>query len=130
MIENVGQVEQFIPPSLKDFIIVSGPNQESGMQNNNGVTKQYIGVSYQLRPKQKGNFTIGPASIKADGKILKTNAVTIEVTNSSATNNQNAGSSSLNPFSFFDEPVQQQADNRDFILKKGENVFNDELPAF
>ena len=122
MIENAGQVERFIPPSLKDFIVVSGPNQESGIQNNNGVTKQYIGVSYQLRPKQKGNFTIGPASVKADGKTLKTNAVTIEVTNSSATNNRNAGSSSLNPFSFFDEPLQQQADNRDFILKKGENI--------
>ncbi len=122
MIENAGQVEQLALPSLKDFIIVSGPNQESGIQNNNGVTKQYIGVSYQLRPKQKGNFTIGPASVKADGKILRTNAVTIEVTNSSATNKRNGGSSSLNPFSFFDEPVQQQADNRDFILKKGENI--------
>lgn len=122
MIENTGQVEQLVLPSLKDFIVVSGPNQESGIQNNNGVTKQYIGVSYQLRPKQKGNFTIGPASVKADGKILKTNAVTIEVTNSSSTNNQNGGSSALNPFSFFDEPVQQQADNRDFIIKKGENI--------
>ncbi len=122
MIENASQVEQFIPPSLKDFIIVSGPNQESGIQHNNGVTKQYIGVSYLLRPKRKGNFTIATATVKADGKILKTNTVTVEVTNSAAANNQNANSSPFNAFSFFDEPVQQQADNRDFILKKGENI--------
>ena len=121
IIENAGQAERLIPPSFKDFIIVSGPNQESGIQNNNGVIKQYIGVTYLLRPKAKGNFKIGAASIIADGKILKTSPVTLEVTNSASTNNQNANSSPFNAFSFFDEPVQQ-TDNRDFILKKGENI--------
>lgn len=122
MIENARQVEQIIPPSLKDFIVVSGPNQESGMENNNGVTKQYIGYTYQLQPRAKGTFSIEPATAKADGKILKTNRVTLTVTNAAATTNQNNNSSPFSGLSsLFDEPVQQ-TDNRDFILKKGENI--------
>lgn len=122
MIENARQVEQIIPPSLKDFVIISGPNQESGMENNNGVTKQYIGITYQLQPRTKGNFTIGPAIANADGKTLKSNRVTIQVTNASAVNNRNNNNSPFGGLSsFFDEPVQQ-TDNRDFILKKGESI--------
>ena len=68
MIENAGQVEQIIPPSLKDFIVLSGPNQESGMESNNGVTRQYIGITYILKPKSTGKFRIEPAIAKADGK--------------------------------------------------------------
>ena len=121
MIENARQVEQIIPPSLKDFIIISGPNQESGMETTNGVTKQYIGITYQLQPKAKGNFTIAAATATADGKTLKSNRVTIQVTNTSTANNQNNNSSPFAGLSFFDEPVQQ-TNNRDFILKKGENI--------
>lgn len=122
MIENARQVEQIIPPSLKDFIVVSGPNQESGMENNNGITKQYIGYTYQLQPRTKGTFNIEPATAKADGKIFKTNRVTLTVTNAAATTNQNNNSSPFSGLSsLFDEPVHQ-TDNRDFILKKGENI--------
>ena len=70
MIDNARQVDQIIPPSFKDFIIVSGPNQESGMESNNGVTRQYIGITYQLKPKSTGKFTIAGAIAKADGKTL------------------------------------------------------------
>lgn len=122
MIENARQVDQVIPPSLKDFIVVSGPNQESGMENNNGVTKQYIGYTYQLQPRSKGTFSIAPATAKADGKILKTNRVTLTVTNAVATTNQqNNGSPFSGLSSLFEEPVRQ-TDNRDFILKTGENI--------
>lgn len=122
MIENARQVEQIIPPSLKDFIVVSGPNQESGVENNNGVTKQYIGYTYQLQPRAKGNFSIEPATAKADGKILKTNRVTLTVTNAATTTSQNNSSSPFSGLSsLFDEPVQQ-TENKDFILKKGENI--------
>ena len=121
MIENARQVEQIIPPSLKDFIIISGPNQESGMETTNGVTKQYIGITYQLQPKAKGNFAIAAATATADGKTLKSNQVTIQVTNASTTTNQNNNSSPFAGLSFFDEQVQQ-TNNRDFILKKGENI--------
>jgi hypothetical protein len=122
IIENAGRAEQMIPPSLKNFIVVSGPNQESGMQNINGVIKQYIGVTYLLRPKAKGNFKIGAASIIADGKLLKTTPLTLEVTNATTNNNQNNSGSPFSGFSLFDEPVQPQTDTRDFVLRKGENI--------
>ena len=122
MVENARDVEDIIPPVLKDFIIVSGPNQESGMQNNNGVTKQYIGYTYVLQPKRKGNLNIGPATAKADGKILKSNKVTVEVTNTTSTNNAPNNNSPFSGLRLFDEPPVAQTDNRDFILKKGENI--------
>lgn len=121
MIENAHQVTQINPPSLKDFIILSGPNQESGMESNNGVTKQYIGITYQLQPKAKGHFTIGGATAIADGKTLKSNRVTIQVTNTSASNNKNNNSTPFGGLLFFDEPVQQ-TNNRDLLIKKGENI--------
>ena len=122
MVENAHEVEEIIPPVLKDFIIISGPNQESGMQNNNGVTKQYIGYTYVLQPKRKGNLSIGAATAKADGKILKSNKVTVEVTNASSVNNSSNNNSPFSGLRLFDEPPVAQTDNRDFVLKKGENI--------
>ncbi len=121
MVENAQEVEEITPPVLKDFIIISGPNQESGIQNNNGVTRQYVGYSYILKPKRKGNFSIGNAIAKADGKILKSNRVSVEVTNETGTNNQN-NNSPFNGLGLFDETPVAQTDNRDYILKKGENI--------
>ncbi|MEP7141674.1 MAG: BatD family protein [Ferruginibacter sp.] len=121
MIENARQVGQINPPSLKDFIIVSGPNQESGMESNNGVTRQYIGITYFIRPKSTGKFTIAGALAKADGKTLKSNFVTLEVTKNSSGNNQNNAGSGFGGLSLFRQPVVQSSFN-DFIIKKGENV--------
>ena len=123
MIENAGEVDHFTAPSLKDFMVLSGPNQESGMENNNGVTKQYIGVTYILKPRTKGNFTIGSAVAKIDGKILKTNSVKLQVTNSATTTNQRNNNIGFGGMpGFFDEPVVREKPNKDFILKEGENV--------
>ena len=65
MVENANEVQQIVPPSLKDFIIISGPNQESGMTMINGVVKKYIALSFVLKPKATGNFTIAGALAKA-----------------------------------------------------------------
>lgn len=123
MVEDARDVQQIVPPSFKDFIVVSGPNQESRMESVNGVTKQYIGLTYQLQPRAKGNFIIGAAVAKADGKILKSNPVTVKVTNAaSAPSQSNQGFPFGGLSSLFDEPRQQATDNREYILKKGENV--------
>src|SRR4051812_39214577 len=65
MVDNAREVDEIIPPSLKDFIIVSGPNRETGMESINGNTRQYIGITYLLKPKTTGRFTIAGASAKA-----------------------------------------------------------------
>lgn len=123
MVENAQEVTQITPPSLNNFIIVSGPNQESGMEINNGVSRQYIGLTYVLQPIAKGKFILSGAKAKADGKIFTANSVTIEVTNAKSGNN---ASSHVAPFSglssLWDEPVKPVADNTDYILKKGENI--------
>ena len=121
IVENARQVEQINPPSLKDFIIISGPSQESGMVSINGNTKQYTGITYLLKPKAKGHFIIAAATAKADGKILQSNPVSLQVNNTASGNSQNT---SVFPFAGllpFKEPAPETS-FKDFILKKGENV--------
>ncbi len=119
MIENAGQVEQIVPPSLKDFIVLSGPNQESGMESNNGVTRQYIGITYILKPRTTGKFKIDPAVATADGKSFRSNRVTLVVENSVG-NNQGSNASQGGLSGFYEPTIQSVY--KDYILKKGENL--------
>lgn len=126
-VENAGTVESINPPSFKNFTVVSGPNQQSSMSNINGNVKQSISVSFVLQPVAPGNFTIDPASARADGKDFRSNPLSIQVTNSSSSRKTTGAGSNLllNPFGnltldFPTEPVTHQFD--DYILKKGENV--------
>ncbi|MEL7119348.1 MAG: BatD family protein [Bacteroidota bacterium] len=70
---------RFTPPSLRDFIVVSGPNQSMRRTIINGVGSLEVGFAYTLQPRSNGKFTIKPATIIVDGKILKSNPVQIEV---------------------------------------------------
>ena len=120
IIDNVKQVEQIKPPALGDFDVISGPNQESGMESINGVTRQYIGITYLLRPKSIGKFLIAGSKAIADGKNLSGNPVTLDVTKNSSGKNSNNVSGGFGGLSSLFEPVAQSSFN-DYILKKGEN---------
>lgn len=124
LVENAGDVQGIKPPSLNQFIVVSGPNQESGMESINGNTTQYSGITYILKPKAKGDFTIGPTTATADGKILKSNAVKIKVV-SEPTGNSISSNSPFSGIMSFDEPIKRGSFN-DYILKRGENI-NDKI---
>ena len=124
LVENAGEVQQINPPVLDKFIIVSGPNQESGMESINGNTTQYTGITFILKPKSKGDFTIPSTTASADGKVLKSNAVKIKVVNE-ATGNSISSNSPFSGLMNFDEPVRRGTFN-DYILKKGENI-NDKI---
>ena len=122
-VENAADVQSIIPPSFKNFSVVSGPNQQSSMSNINGSIKQSLSIGFVLQPLAAGNFAIGSATAKADGKEYHSNPLSIQVTNSNSSNR--AGGNSLNPFGnitldFPAEPVTHQFD--DYILQKGENV--------
>jgi BatD DUF11 like domain len=138
-VEHAANVESIDPPSFKNFSVVSGPNQESGMTSINGKTDQYVSISFLLKPISPGKFTIAPATAKADGKEFQSNSLNVEVTNSSSTSSASnnsansspafSGGNSLSPFAnlnfdFPTAPATHQFD--DFILKKGENV-NDKV---
>src|SRR5258708_6191621 len=64
-VENAKEVQHITPPVFKNFTLVSGPNQESGMTMMNGDVKQFVALSYILKPKSPGNFTIAAAKAKA-----------------------------------------------------------------
>ncbi len=120
-IDNAQSAVNISPPPLSNFIVVSGPNQESGMESINGNTRQYIGITFLLKPKAKGDFTIGAATAKVDGKILKSNPVKLKVVNEATGNSPGSNSPFGNLFSI-DQPQQEPAGYNDYILKKGENM--------
>ena len=70
-------------PDLSDFNILMGPStsQSSSFQMINGKTSRSVSYSYIyiLSAKKEGKFTIQPASIKVNGKIYKSNSLTIQV---------------------------------------------------
>ena len=93
-------------PDMGRFHIMSGPNESSSMQIINGAVSSSVTYEYILQPKEIGRFTIGAASIEADGATLKSNPVTIEVVKGSARPKQ-----------------QQQGAGDDVTAQIGENLF-------
>ncbi len=73
---------QFAPPSFKDFSIVAGPNTSSSMQIINGQVSREMTYGFTLQPTKIGNLTIGSASVKANGKLLRSDPISIEVVKS------------------------------------------------
>jgi hypothetical protein len=78
----------FQGPDLKDFVVLSGPNQSTNMQFVNGNISQSITFSYYLQPKAIGNFKIGPASIEVEGKRIASNVIQIAVVKGAAPQQQ------------------------------------------
>lgn len=124
-IENATHVETIIPPTFKNFNILSGPNQQSGMTSINGKIDQYVAISFTLQPKSTGKFSIGSATARADGKEFSSPPLNIEVTNASTSSSNNNSANSLSPFANFNfdfptAPSTHQFD--DYILKPGEKA--------
>ena len=78
-IENARSIEQFKFPAFKQFRIVQGPIQSSGMSVTNGVMSQYKGMSFILQPASTGTLKIPGATAIVDGKLIRSNAVVIDV---------------------------------------------------
>ncbi len=88
-VENAQQVQDLTAPDLKNFTIISGPNQQSNMQIINGVVKQSQAISYLIKPTSAGTFTIGEASAKVNGELMRSNKITLKVTKGSSPENKN-----------------------------------------
>jgi hypothetical protein len=120
MVENAQQVQLVSIPSLQNFSIVNGPSQENGMESINGNVRRYIAYTYTIQPKRSGDFTIGVATARADGKLLQTNPIHLKVSNI-ATGNTPSSNDPFAGLSPFEEPAPINTYN-DFVIKKGENV--------
>jgi hypothetical protein len=117
VVENAARVEQIIPPSFDKFQVISGPNQQSSVTSINGAIKQYVAIQYVLKPKAPGSYRLGPALAKIDGKLIKSNSLSITVLNSISGNTPGTGLAlpNINP-----SVKAKQFD--DYILRKGENL--------
>lgn len=73
------QGSNFQPPTFKGFNVLNGPSRSNRMTIINGQRSQEMGYSYTIQPKQRGTYTIGPASIKVGGTTKKTKSITIKV---------------------------------------------------
>jgi hypothetical protein len=126
-VANGNNIQKIQPPPLNDFTVVSGPNSEMEMNSMNGVTEQYQSLSYVLLPKQPGTIHIGPAVALVDGKLYKSNPVTVNVSgkrSKAQPQSQSLSSMMQMPLSVFDLPDNPAPETQynDYILHKGESV--------
>jgi hypothetical protein len=124
-VENATDIEKLIPPSLKDFTVVSGPNKMNGVSSINGNVTRYFAITYMIKPIAAGSYTIGAATVKADGKDLKSNPVYLQVSNKLSGNNK-GGNSFMQPFNgmdLFEEPKPAVSFDES-VLRDGENIQN------
>lgn len=89
--------KNFQLPELNKFLILSGPNQSSSVQIINGSVSSSVTYSYILQAREVGTFTIGSATIEADGKQYSSQPFTITVVKGSAKPNQNAANNAQAP---------------------------------
>ena len=75
--------KDFVAPSFEGFDVLAGPSTStsSSVQFINGKMSQSVNntFSFVVAASSEGEFTIGEASVKADGKTYKTQAVTVRV---------------------------------------------------
>lgn len=69
----------FEAPPFSDFRVISGPNYASNFSMINGEVSQSVSYTFQLEPKDIGNFYLDPASIRVDDDVLETEPVEILV---------------------------------------------------
>ncbi|MEO7265473.1 MAG: BatD family protein, partial [Ferruginibacter sp.] len=121
---NASDIESIQPPSLKKFRVISGPNQESGMSNINGVVKQYISLSFVLQPRQPGTIEIGTATAVVNGRKINSSPVILTVKNARSGNNNAQANNNANPFAGANPFEEERSSNdySDYILHKNENI--------
>ena len=80
---NTTDAKEPVIQDFKGFEVLSGPNsstrQSYSSVNGNVTTSVSVTFTYILLAKEEGTFTIPAASIKAAGKELQSNSVTIKV---------------------------------------------------
>jgi hypothetical protein len=120
IVENAESVEKIKPPAFKGFSIASGPSQLQGMTIINGALSKYQGVSYLLLPNTTGKLSIHGATAVVNGKTMKSNTVSVVVSNNSNNKTPNTGPSFNWPIP--DLPGVQEEVSEDYILKAGESI--------
>ena len=79
VIEGTSQIDDFTPPSFRNFEQLSGFDQTNGWTWVNGSLSEYITYTITLRPKIKGRLPIASAIVKAKGKTATSSPIVIFV---------------------------------------------------
>lgn len=74
-----GNGERFTAPGFSGFLVVSGPNVSQSMSIINGASSTSMAYSFDLVAVKPGTYTIGPATIVVNGKMLSTQPIKIKV---------------------------------------------------
>jgi len=81
-----GQAEKFHPPAFEGLRVVSGPNQSTSMRSINGKTTVSMSLGYRLVAEKPGQYTIQSAAVEANGKTVRSQALTVIVKQGSGGN--------------------------------------------
>ncbi|MBI1804257.1 MAG: protein BatD [Ignavibacteriae bacterium] len=106
-LNGTGSGNNFRPPTMNDFVVLSGPIQSTSMQFVNGAVSSSVSYSYSLRPRAEGKFVIAAATITYGGKQLQTQIITITVTKGTPQQKQQ----------------NQQSQDADVGRQIGDNIF-------
>lgn len=76
----------FVPPMgiEKDFVILSGPNSSMESSYINGSYSSKQKISFILRPRSTGEFTIKPAALKVGDETLRSQEINVKVVEKTA----------------------------------------------
>jgi hypothetical protein len=77
-----GRVDGYRAPDLRGFrILAERPSQSTQVQMGGGGTfmRQVYGWHYEVLAPDKGNFNVGPARVRVDGRELRTEKIAITV---------------------------------------------------
>ena len=85
-------------PDLAPFRVVQGPSTSSSVTIINGKRSGTQSYQYLLLAVKKGKFTIGSATIQSNGKTIKSNTLSIDVTGQSKANSILPGNISSETF--------------------------------
>lgn len=75
--DNMPQVN--LAPLKKDFIVISGPAQQTSYQFINGEATSSKSMTWTLVPNRKGKLTIPSIAVVLDGKKLKTKPISMNI---------------------------------------------------
>ncbi len=76
---DINGIKGFTPPSFKNFMVLSGPNESTSMQIINSSVSASKTYSYYLQPQKIGKYTIDAATINYNGKTFQTQPLAINV---------------------------------------------------
>ncbi len=118
-IDNVTDVEQFIPPSFHHCKIVQGPMQVTGSSTVNGVESSYVSFVYVIQPLAEGKHAFSGASAKVNGNRFGFNSVHVKVSEPDAASYTRGNSRFYQPEAETSEAMEKY---RDYILYETESL--------